>query len=146
MGFSVAAILSVIPISLTQKPPKTIGFTFPNRRLGFKHWKHIRRPRLPKRNYRPTQDANTSPIHHADPSSKRLGEIGRPTYYVLQPPLESLVDSANLKFPFPPFPYQMEGIASSSHVTRPSWLMKWGLAKTCRPSRPSHAATLARGR
>ncbi len=32
-------------------------------------------------------------------------------YYILQPPLESLVGSANLSFPFQPFPYQYEGVA-----------------------------------
>ncbi|MCA9153349.1 MAG: DEAD/DEAH box helicase [Pirellulaceae bacterium] len=32
-------------------------------------------------------------------------------YYVLQPPLESLVSSGSLEFPFEPFPYQFEGIA-----------------------------------
>jgi SNF2 family DNA or RNA helicase len=32
-------------------------------------------------------------------------------YYVLQPPLESLVSSGTLTFPFEPFPYQFQGIA-----------------------------------
>jgi SNF2 family DNA or RNA helicase len=32
-------------------------------------------------------------------------------YYLLQPPLESLVQSNALTFPFEPFPYQMQGIA-----------------------------------
>lgn len=32
-------------------------------------------------------------------------------YFVLQPPLETLLTSAELRFPFEPFPYQMEGIA-----------------------------------
>ncbi|MEZ6075769.1 MAG: SNF2-related protein [Pirellulaceae bacterium] len=32
-------------------------------------------------------------------------------YFVLQPPLEALMSSAQLTFPFDPFPYQMEGIA-----------------------------------
>lgn len=32
-------------------------------------------------------------------------------YYVLQPPLESLVSSGTLQFPFEPFPYQFQGIA-----------------------------------
>jgi len=31
--------------------------------------------------------------------------------YVLQPSLESLLDSRSLTFPFPPFPYQWEGVA-----------------------------------
>ncbi len=32
-------------------------------------------------------------------------------YYVLQPPLESLVTSGQLSFPFQPFPYQYQGVA-----------------------------------
>jgi SNF2 family DNA or RNA helicase len=32
-------------------------------------------------------------------------------FYVLQPPLESIVATARFAFPFQPFPYQMEGIA-----------------------------------
>ncbi len=32
-------------------------------------------------------------------------------YYMLQPPLETLVASGSLQFPFEPFPYQFEGIA-----------------------------------
>ena len=32
-------------------------------------------------------------------------------YYLLQPPMESLVGSGELQFPFKPFPYQFDGIA-----------------------------------
>ncbi|MDE0866599.1 MAG: DEAD/DEAH box helicase [Rubripirellula sp.] len=32
-------------------------------------------------------------------------------YYLLQPPLDSLVGSGQLNFPFDPFPYQLDGIA-----------------------------------
>ncbi|MBM3998177.1 MAG: DEAD/DEAH box helicase [Planctomycetes bacterium] len=32
-------------------------------------------------------------------------------YYMLQPPLESLVQTGEVHFPFEPFPYQLEGIA-----------------------------------
>jgi SNF2 family DNA or RNA helicase len=32
-------------------------------------------------------------------------------YYLLQPPLESLLDAESLSFPFEPFPYQLDGIA-----------------------------------
>ena len=31
--------------------------------------------------------------------------------YLLQPPLESLLDSRSLRFPFHPFPYQLDGVA-----------------------------------
>ncbi|MCH2127638.1 MAG: DEAD/DEAH box helicase [Pirellulaceae bacterium] len=32
-------------------------------------------------------------------------------FYALQPPLETIFSSKSLEFPFPPFPYQMEGVA-----------------------------------
>ena len=32
-------------------------------------------------------------------------------YYLLQPPLDLLVGSGQLSFPFEPFPYQLDGIA-----------------------------------
>ncbi|MDG2222597.1 MAG: SNF2-related protein, partial [Rubripirellula sp.] len=32
-------------------------------------------------------------------------------FYLLQPPLDSLVGSGQMKFPFEPFPYQLDGIA-----------------------------------
>ncbi len=32
-------------------------------------------------------------------------------YYVLQPPLETLVSASQLRFPFQPFPYQYQGVA-----------------------------------
>src|SRR5690606_27239999 len=32
-------------------------------------------------------------------------------YYLLQPPLETILAGAEIEFPFEPFPYQFEGIA-----------------------------------
>jgi len=32
-------------------------------------------------------------------------------FYLLQPPLELLLDAREIHFPFPPFPYQLEGVA-----------------------------------
>jgi len=32
-------------------------------------------------------------------------------YYLLQPPLESLLSQASLRFPSPPYPYQLQGVA-----------------------------------
>jgi SNF2 family DNA or RNA helicase len=54
------------------------------------------------------------------PATKRRTRIQPPKdvvklqdrlYYMLQPPLETLVASGSLQFPFEPFPYQFEGIA-----------------------------------
>jgi SNF2 family DNA or RNA helicase len=42
---------------------------------------------------------------------KDLVKLEDRLYFLLQPPLESLVASAKLKFPFEPFPYQFQGVA-----------------------------------
>jgi SNF2 family DNA or RNA helicase len=42
---------------------------------------------------------------------KDLVKLEDRLYYVLQPPLETLVSNARIDFAFPPFPYQFEGIA-----------------------------------
>lgn len=42
---------------------------------------------------------------------KDLVKLEDRLYFVLQPPLETLVSSNELSFPFDPFPYQLEGIA-----------------------------------
>ena len=66
-----------------------------------------------------------APAEHADPAPTGNGDRTRTRVkppddvirledrlqYVLQPPLESLLDSRSLSFPFRPFPYQWEGIA-----------------------------------
>ena len=43
--------------------------------------------------------------------SKDIIKLQDRLYYLLQPPLESLVQSGQLHFPFEPFPYQFEGVA-----------------------------------
>ena len=60
----------------------------------------------------------TSPSRPSAPSSqtrirppKDLVKLEDRLYYVLQPPLETLVSNARIDFAFPPFPYQFEGIA-----------------------------------
>lgn len=42
---------------------------------------------------------------------KDLVKLEDRLYFLLQPPLESLVASAKLNFPFEPFPYQFQGVA-----------------------------------
>jgi SNF2 family DNA or RNA helicase len=66
-------------------------------------------------------DPSIEGLHDADPGkNKKLTRIRPPKdlikledrlYFLLQPPLETLVATARLSFPFPPFPYQFEGIA-----------------------------------
>lgn len=62
--------------------------------------------------------------------------------FVLQPPLEALMSSAQLTFPFDPFPYQMEGIAFLFPARQPSWQTKWGWVRPCRRSPPYACCSL----
>ncbi len=107
--------VSVVPIRLQSKLPQTVGFSFPE-----------------AQDFSPPQEAattppaaaETAPASKSSPASRKTPGKGtriRPPadlvkledrlYFVLQPPLENLLSSARLEFPFDPFPYQFEGIA-----------------------------------
>jgi hypothetical protein len=118
----------VFAIQLSHPLPKTIGFSFPES----PHWTM----KLPA----PNQEANnsdktikqedsqdhSSPDPTSEPDNSNPNNNGKKTrltpprnlirledrlYYVLQPPLESIVQNAKLTFPFQPFPSHMDGIA-----------------------------------
>ncbi len=109
-----------LAIQLSQYEPKVIGFTFPESPNWLKPQvsSDDRKPKpgLMSKEVSPEiKDSNQSP-----PTNKSITRIRPPRdlvrledrlYYLLQPPLESLVGSVKLSFPFPPFPYQYEGIA-----------------------------------
>ncbi|MFM7515661.1 MAG: DEAD/DEAH box helicase [Pirellula sp.] len=126
-GSLVAKPAKVLAIQLSHPLPKTIGFSFPES----PHWS-IKLPESPEpskpsssqsdqASVQEDPDQGTSPDQ--DPSTNNTGKKTRLTpprnlirledrlYYVLQPPLESIVQNAKLTFPFQPFPYQMDGIA-----------------------------------
>jgi SNF2 family DNA or RNA helicase len=105
----------VLPITIMATPPRTIGFTFPES----PEWQ------MPAPKLETTQNttafpeiskerkelpASTTSITRLRPP-KDLVRLEDRLYYVLQPPLETIVQSAKLHFPFQPFPYQMQGIA-----------------------------------
>ncbi len=117
--------LSVLPIRLQSKLPKTIGFAFPEAH-DF----------LPPETTSEASDAkkqkplvnidlgNVDPdASQSDAASQKkknwtrikppgdLVKLEDRLYFVLQPPLETLLSSAKLEFPFEPFPYQFEGVA-----------------------------------
>ena len=65
-------------------------------------------------------DSATDETATSDQPTKKLTRIKPPgdivkledrLYYVLQPPLESLLANGDMTFPFEPFPYQFQGIA-----------------------------------
>jgi hypothetical protein len=109
----------VLAIQLAHPLPKTIGFSFPES----PHWA-VQWPTAPEtKNANPE---NPAEVETQDPEGIPENSSGKRTrlapprnlirledrlYYVLQPPLESIVQNAKLTFPFQPFPYQMDGIA-----------------------------------
>lgn len=104
--------VQAVPIRLQSKLPQTIGFIFPDSSLI---------PEKPE----PSQAKINTPRHSepigqpksAEPKRTRIAppkdlvKLEDRLFFVLQPPLETLVASARLEFPFQPFPYQFEGIA-----------------------------------
>ena len=53
----------------------------------------------------------TSGIHDPHPAAERRDQLEDRLQYILQPSLELLLAERSLRFPFQPFPYQMEGVA-----------------------------------
>ena len=119
--------LRVLPIQLSQTLPRTIGFTFPDSPQWTAPTPKISKstPKILNVDQelvdRESQGA-TDDEHGADDFKPRntvtrirppgdLVRLEDRLYYVLQPPLETIIQSAKLTFPFQPFPYQMEGIA-----------------------------------
>ncbi|MFO0924037.1 MAG: DEAD/DEAH box helicase [Pirellulales bacterium] len=104
-----------IPVQVRSKLPKTLGFTFPESPA----WMATKvEPSVSTPKTVPLSPSASSPKEDATPAKRTrlkpprdLVKLEDRLYYVLQPPLESIVQSAQLRFPFQPFPYQMEGIA-----------------------------------
>jgi SNF2 family DNA or RNA helicase len=116
--------VSVIPIRLQGKLPKTVGFCFPDAidLLPLATHKTSLDDAPPARH----DSLNDSIANEFSPdagvtkANRKRTRIRPPSdllkledrlYFVLQPPLESLLASSKLDFPFEPFPYQFEGIA-----------------------------------
>ena len=116
--------LKVLPIQLSQTLPKTIGFAFPESPQWTTPEPKVARP-APPQVVIVDRDKTESEIESDDYSEttkprKSITRMRPPgdlvrledrLYYVLQPPMETIIQSAKLTFPFQPFPYQLEGIA-----------------------------------
>lgn len=114
----------VISLKVPRVLPRVYSFTFPECPTYFQ-------PPAPKvtTEKRATPEVSDDPLATAQGSEstdtdttppKKLTRIKPPgdivkledrLYYVLQPPLETLLSSESLTFPFEPFPYQFQGIA-----------------------------------
>lgn len=96
-----------ISIRITKQRVRTIGFTFPEA----PEWTFAKRePGAPATKPQPPADAPARKPTRIKPPADIIKLEDR-LYYVLQPPLESLLASGSLSFPFEPFPYQYQGIA-----------------------------------
>jgi SNF2 family DNA or RNA helicase len=109
----------VVPVQLRVPSPKYIGFTFPESPAWANSLAAGKQVQTG-----PSQEAHASEASNREVcSSPRLSGTTRMRppgdlvkledrlYYVLQPPIESLINTTQLRFPFAPFPYQIEGIA-----------------------------------
>lgn len=98
-----------IPIRLPKLNTKVRGFLFPDAARWIP----------PKDPSQPSGEAATKQRPKRDPSKKHnrikppsdIVKLQDRLYYLLQPPLDLLVGSGQLNFPFEPFPYQLDGMA-----------------------------------
>ena len=99
-----------LPIRLPKIEAKVTGFVFPES----DRWKS---PSGASPKTKPAADQSASRAKRSVGSRHRIkppGDIVKlqdRLYYLLQPPLDLLVGSGQLNFPFEPFPYQLDGIA-----------------------------------
>ncbi len=110
--------LTVLPIRLQSKLPQTIGFTFPESpefnapATQLKDSSRAGSDAEPGKSIAEKKASGGSPSKSTRIKPPRdLVKLEDRLYFVLQPPLETLVATARLDFPFQPFPYQFEGIA-----------------------------------
>ena len=99
-----------LTIGIPKLKPKTTGFLFPEA----KQWL----PPIPAGGDAPQPSAKRSKTKRKDGHSysrikppNDIVKLQDRLYYLLQPPLDLLVGSGQLNFPFEPFPYQLDGIA-----------------------------------
>lgn len=119
--------LKALPVKITSTSPKAIGFQFPEGTTA--NWLKGNRQGATTEPPSAGQDCDEqAAAADGRPSGEAAAAKPRPKltrirppgdlvkledrlYYLLQPPLEQLVQGARLEFPFQPFPYQFEGIS-----------------------------------
>ena len=125
-----ATEIQVVNVRLQSKLPQTIGFTFPespdfglaDSKAPFTKPPAKEEPQhtltnVSSQSATASCDSDVTDPHAPPPKRTRivppkdLVKLEDRLYFVLQPPLETLVATARLEFPFQPFPYQFEGIA-----------------------------------
>ncbi|MEM6778794.1 MAG: DEAD/DEAH box helicase [Planctomycetota bacterium] len=108
---------SRVPIKLPPIEVRVTGFQFPEAASWLTDTPSASSPNLKTL---PTRGKEASETKNAPVARRRHSRIKPPgdvvklqdrLYYMLQPPLDLLVTSGQLNFPFQPFPYQLDGIA-----------------------------------
>ncbi len=94
-----------LPIRVSPIRTTANGFIFPES-------KQTLPPKIPNAGGKPKKRPryDSSKRHRIQPP-KDIVKLQDRLYYLLQPPLDLLVGSGQLNFPFDPFPYQLDGIA-----------------------------------
>ncbi len=123
LGLVLGTNVQAVSIKLQSKLPQTIGFAFPEA-VDYHSASDQTTIFEPKKS-----ETNAADEPKAEEGSREAASSDKPTtrtrikppadlvkledrlYFVLQPPLETLLSSNKLDFPFNPFPYQFEGIA-----------------------------------
>lgn len=110
-------LLKVLPIQLSQTLPRTIGFAFPESPQWTAPEPKVSKSVVLESNVQEHIDESETEDSKPRKTITRIrppGDLVRledRLYYVLQPPMETIIQSAKLTFPFQPFPYQLEGVA-----------------------------------
>jgi SNF2 family DNA or RNA helicase len=96
-----------LSLRLRQSPLKTSSFTFPEAPASL----HV----LPERPPNSAPVSTHSPHRSLKPTRitppRDIIKLEDRLYYLLQPPLETILASSEMQMPFEPFPYQFEGVA-----------------------------------
>lgn len=99
-----------LPIRVSKLTAKVTGFLFPEANQWVPPKPVGEVAEKPKRKKKLAKDGEKSRRHRFKPPTDVVKLQDR-LYYLLQPPLDLLVGSGQLNFPFEPFPYQLDGIA-----------------------------------
>ena len=109
-----AARPKLVTVRIGQTPIAARSYVFPDS----SGWAQPPCERPPRGTDAPALDPPATKIRHSPASARTrlrpprdIIRLQDRLYYVLQPPLESLVSSGQISFPFRPFPYQYQGVA-----------------------------------
>lgn len=139
IAFSDFAPQEAMTIRLVEKLPKVIGFTFPESPLWQGLAKQRTAPSLDSLSDPTLKPTRSSDRKKPKPSKRSITRLKPPSdmvkledrlYYLLQPPLETLLGNSEIDFPFEPFPYQFEGVAFLYTRTAAILADEMGLGKT----------------